>query len=166
MDDFYNALVSENSSIPQEYDWYAPLIGDWDFDYYDGRDGGRHICGEWIFRRILEGAGVEDLFICPSRATKDENPQPDGEYGVAVRMFDSERKCYNMVYTQGNFMARLEVHCENDKIVCTVLDWENEKWVFSEITENSFRWNNITVLEDGTWRNNCDIYAKRKQLRR
>lgn len=166
MDDFYNALVSSDAEnkIPTEYDWYAPLIGDWDFDYYDTDDNNnkRHVKGEWIFRRILEGSGIEDLFICPSRETKDNNPQPDGEYGLAVRMFDSERKCYNMVYTQSSFMARLEVRKENDKIVCTMLDKPNEKWVFSDICKNSFHWNNITVADNGTWKINCDIIAKRK----
>ena len=36
------------------------------------------IKGEWIFRRVLEGAGVQDIFIFPSRATKDKQPLPDG----------------------------------------------------------------------------------------
>lgn len=77
MDTFFEALVSDKTlNIPDEYDWFAPLIGDWDFDYYDGYDNPeiRHMKGEWIFRRVLEGAGIEDLFICPSRATKDINP--------------------------------------------------------------------------------------------
>lgn len=30
--------------------------------------------GEWIFRRILEGAGIEDVFICSSRKPDQKIP--------------------------------------------------------------------------------------------
>ena len=84
MDSFVDALLSgKTDRIPDEYDWFAPLIGDWDCDYYDEPEEGRnrHVKGEWLFRRILEGTGVQNIFIFPSRATKETEPQPDGEYG-------------------------------------------------------------------------------------
>ena len=63
---FSEALLStEVNRIPEEYDWFAPLLGDWDCDYYDeepGR-GKRHVKGEWIFRRVLDGTGIQDIFI-------------------------------------------------------------------------------------------------------
>ena len=38
MDTFSEALLSsESGRIPEEYDWFAPLVGDWDCDYYDGK---------------------------------------------------------------------------------------------------------------------------------
>lgn len=166
-DEFVNALLGEcvTEKIPLEYDLYAPLIGDWDFDYYDTREdrSTRHVEGEWIFRRILEGAGIEDLFICPSRATRESNPQPDGEYGVAIRMYNPNHHGYDMAYACNGFMTRLEVHGENGKIVCTIKDQPREKWVFSEITENTFHWQNGTLLESGEFEAHCDIYARRKQ---
>ncbi len=81
-DTFSEALLSSASGrIPDEFDWFAPLIGDWDCDYYDEliNHQKRHVKGEWIFRRILEGTGVQDIFIFPSRSTKEANPQPDGD---------------------------------------------------------------------------------------
>ena len=71
------ALLSEKTDrIPDEYDWFAPLLGDWDCDYFDEPSEGhkRHVKGEWLFRRILEGAGIQDIFIFPSRATKETEP--------------------------------------------------------------------------------------------
>ena len=91
MDTFSEALLSESTGrIPDAYDWFAPLIEDWDCDYYDEPEKGRkrHVAGEWIFRRILEGTGVQDVFIFPSRRTKEDDPQPDGEYGTSLRMFN------------------------------------------------------------------------------
>lgn len=165
MDTFFEALVSDKTNIiPTEYDYFAPLLGDWEFDYYDGYDSPevRHAKGEWIFRRILEGAGIEDIFVCPSRATRETNPQPDGEYGVAIRMFNAEKNCYDMVYTTVGYMTNLTFVKEKENLIGTLNDDKNSKWVFSEITDNTFRWQNITVLENGKWRVNCDIYAKRK----
>lgn len=164
MENFEEALVGEKiNKIPEEYDWFAPLIGDWNFDYYDGNEQtNRKIKGEWIFRKILNGTAIEDLFICPSRETMYTNPQPDGEYGVAIRVFNNTTKCYDMVYTCEKYMRNLHFNKEGEKLVGTVLDNVNEKWVFSEITKDTFHWQNVTVLESGEWQINSNVYGKRK----
>ena len=58
-------MSEKTDRIPEEFDWFAPLIGDWDCDYYDEliNNQKRHVKGEWIFRRILEGVGVQDSFL-------------------------------------------------------------------------------------------------------
>lgn len=164
MDRFMNSLLSEKTNkIPEEYDWFAPLIGDWEFDYSDGCDDSlRVVQGEWMFRRVLNGTGIEDLFICPSRETMLVNPQPDGEYGVAIRMFNSTKKCYDMVYACEKYMRNVQFRLEGEKLVGTVLDNPTEKWVFSDITSDTFHWQNITCLENGEWLINSNVYAKRK----
>ena len=160
MDMFYEALLEEKKGvIPEEYDWYAPLIGDWRFDYSDA--SGRTLEGEWFFRKVLEGTAVEDIFICPSRETKEINPQPDGEYGVAIRMYNAEKHCYDMTYICTKDTIRLEVHKVHGKIECTVLDSPANKWVFSDITSDTFHWQNITVLDHGDWKVNCEVFAAR-----
>jgi len=165
MDEFSQALLSsdKNSIIPEEYDWYAPLIGNWDFDYYDSYHGeDRHVKGEWLFRRVLNGMAIEDLFICPSRDTRDKELQPDGEYGAAIRMFNTEKKCYDMTYVCSKYTRFLEIQKEHSKIICTDINKPTEKWVFSEITTNTFHWQNVTVLENGAWKINSNVYARRK----
>ena len=162
MSEFEQALVSDRRSpiVPPEDDWYAPLLGDWDFDYSE--PSGRRVKGEWLFRRALDGMAIEDLFICPSRATRDLDPQPDGEYGAAIRMYRPERHCYDMTYVCSKYTKRLEVRKEGAYIACTVLDCPTEKWVFSELTGDTFHWQNVTVLENGTWKVNCEVRARRK----
>lgn len=46
MDRFAEALLSRqaNHALPLEDDWFAPLLGDWEFDYQDR--GGRRLQGE------------------------------------------------------------------------------------------------------------------------
>ncbi|MBR3642678.1 MAG: hypothetical protein IKN57_04125, partial [Parasporobacterium sp.] len=155
-------LSGKTDKIPDGYDWFAPLLGDWDCDYYDGPDGRRrHVKGEWIFRRVLDGAGIQDIFIFPSRATRELQPQPDGEYGSSLRMFNHFENCYDVVYTCDHCMKRLRFTKENEKLVGKVLDEENAYWIFSEITENSFKWENVMISGDGTRTPVCEIYGKR-----
>ena len=164
MDTFSDALLSPKSDrIPEEYDWFAPLIGDWDCDYYDELIGNqkRHVKGEWLFRRVLEGAGVQDVFIFPSRSTKETDPQPDGEYGTSLRMFNSKQHCYDVVYTCPGTMKRLCFTKEGDSLSGKVLDEESTCWVFSHITANSFHWEYVTLRPDGSRQLVCEIFGKR-----
>lgn len=164
MDTFSEALLSEKTDkTPDAYDWFAPLLGDWDCDYFDEPEKGcqRHVVGEWIFRRILEGAGVQDVFIFPSRSTKITDPQPDGEYGTSLRMFNKERCCYDVVYTCERCMKRLTFTKQQDRLVGEVLDEDHAFWIFSEITSDRFRWENVRFREDGSKELVCEIIGKR-----
>lgn len=166
MDIFSDALLSETAGkIPAEYDWFAPLIGDWDCDYYDDLidNKRRHVKGEWIFRRILEGAGIQDIFIFPSRETREAAPQPDGEYGTSLRMFNKKNGCYDTVYTCERCMKRLCFTKEGDKLVGKVLEEEHTYWIFSDITADSFRWENVEIYPDGSRKLICEIFGRRQQ---
>ena len=164
MDTFADTLVSgRTGKIPDDYDWFAPLIGDWDCDYYDEPEPGhrRHVKGEWIFRRILEGTGIQDVFIFPSRSTKETNPQPDGEYGTSLRMFNRENRCYDVVYTCERCMKRLTFTQEGDRLAGRVLDEKGAFWIFSDLSEDRFRWGNIEISETGERELVCEIFGKR-----
>ncbi len=161
---FSDALLSSVSDrIPGEYDWFAPLLGDWDCDYYDEPVPGqkRHVKGEWIFRRILEGTGVQDVFIFPSRSTKETDPQPDGEYGTSLRLFNRDRHCYDVVYACAGTMKRLCFKKEGTRLVGKVLDEEATYWIFSDITGDSFRWEYVTPDPDGSRKLVCEIFGRR-----
>ena len=89
MDTFSEALLSaKTDKIPDEFDWFAPLIGDWDCDYYDE-------------------------------------------------------------YVKG------------ERLVGKVLSEESTYWIFSDITENSFRWEYVINKPDGSKELVCEIEGKR-----
>lgn len=78
MKEFEEALTSQGKhpSIPEEDNWFGPLVGTWDMEWIDGHgtEQERHVPGEWIFSWVLEGTAIQDIFICPSRqAQEDEN---------------------------------------------------------------------------------------------
>ena len=162
MNTFADALLSDKTDrIPDEFDWFAPLIGDWDCDYFDEYEGvKRQVKGEWLFRRILEGTGIQDVFIFPSRSTKEAEPQPDGEYGTSVRMFNKDKQCYDVVYMCDHILKQLCFRKEGDKLRGEVLG-DNAFWSFTDITEDSFRWEYMQYHEDGSKELVCEILAKR-----
>ncbi len=161
IDNFTSALISTKANIKKEYDWFAPLVGDWNFEYTDDIGGGRKVEGEWFFRRILEGNGIQDIFICPSRSSRESNPQPDGEYGISIRIFNEKELCYDVLYTCGRYSKNLKFKIEKGILTGTLNDNPAEKWRFTEIRENTFTWQNITITEEGEIHINCEVKAKR-----
>lgn len=158
MDAFVNALLgpARSAVIPPEDDWFAPLLGDWAFDYRE--PGGRELRGEWFFRRVLDGTAIQDLFICPMRGAA---PQPDGEYGAAIRVYDPGERCYEMTYVCTKYTKRLRVCREGERIACTLLEDPRSQWVFTEITADTFHWQNHTRLESGELKVHCEVFARR-----
>ena len=119
------------------------------------------MAGEWIFRRILEGTGVQDVFIFPSRDTMKTDPQPDGEYGTSLRMYNREKGRYDVVYTCERCMKRLTFTRQGNSLTGEVLDEENAFWIFSGITSDRFHWENVLIRDDGSQKLVCEIFGKR-----
>lgn len=130
-------------------------------EFYDSEPNSQRLKGEWFFRRVLEGAAIEDIFIRPSREAKELDLQPDGEYGAAIRMYDQSKRRYDMTYDCTKYAKRLEVRKEQGAIIYIVPDDPAEKHVFSDMTKSTFHWQNIRVLENGIWRVNREVFASR-----
>lgn len=166
MKEFVNALVStdRNPLIPAEKDYFGRLIGEWDFEWRDHlrTKEERSVKGEWIFSRILDGTGIQDIFICPSREERKKLKLPDAEYGTTIRTYRPATGNWEIYYCCSNENTRLEAVLEGDKIVLTEREEGAMKWVFSEITENSFHWQNI-MYEDNDWILCCDCRAVRRR---
>src|SRR3712207_8441757 len=91
MDNFYEALIGKKS---KKKTIFSPLIGEWEIEWIDGKgtENERHVIGEWLFSEILSGQGIQDIFICPSRAERLINPQPDAEYGTTIRVYNPKKQ--------------------------------------------------------------------------
>ena len=162
--EFYKALVGEKK---QKKNIFSDLIGEWDIEWVDGKgtEKERHIIGEWIFSEILNGDGIQDIFICPSREERVSNPQPDAEYGTTIRMYNPNKQKWDICYTCLGKMVYLEAEKVEDKIVLTNIS--NDKginlWVFDDISPSKFHWENKTSFDNGkTWITNGEVFAKRR----
>lgn len=172
MCEFTAALISKERShkIPEEFDYFGQFIGEWDIEWIDNRgtEKERHVKGEWIFSWVLEGTAIQDLFICPSRDERLLNPQPDAEYGTTIRIYNPEKKSWDVFYGCRGSVNLLESAKVDDCIVlnCTSIKGENRKmkWVFSEITDTSFHWSNMVSLDCGeTWSVKGELYGVRRK---
>ena len=108
MNDFVEALVSEGRSpeLPEEHDWFGGLVGTWRLDYFD-RNLSSSVEGEWIFGRVLEGMGIQDVIILPARDARTETPHPLTEYGTSLRIFNPGTRAWDVAYGYAGKIFRL-----------------------------------------------------------
>lgn len=165
MGEFSTALISQerNLIIPEDKDWFGPLVGVWDFEWIDGHgtDQERHVPGEWIFSRVLDGTAIQDLFICPSRKERIIKTYPDAEYGTTLRIYNPSTQAWDIFYGCTGAAERLEAKMEDGKIVLTGLSEYKQKWIFSDITEQSFHWEKFAMTDDEHWEKRGEVLATR-----
>lgn len=151
MKDFLEALTSEqkHKAIPEAFDYFGKLIGSWNIDYVDNSNS-RVLKGEWHFSRVLEGMAIQDVIVLPGF-----------EYGTTLRVYNPETHAWDVAYCYTGKIMRFEARKQDGKIVLTNIDDERRKWVFAEIEDNHFHWQDVTVEEDGRWCVKFDLFAER-----
>ena len=138
-----NSITSEKSLANGDLDWNDRL----------NTSTPRRVKGEWIFSWVLDGMAVQDVFIVPSRAERLTDIQPDAAYGTTIRLFNIERQVWEIFYGCPEECARLEARKEGDEIILTEITSKAMKWIFSDITDNSFTWRSIAKSPAGDWIN-------------
>ena len=66
-----------------------------------------------------------------------------------------------IVYTCDTCMKRLTFRQDGGRLAGRVLDEEGAYWVFSDITQDSFHWENLLLRADGSRELVCEIFGKR-----
>ena len=156
MDGFVNSLISEkrHGIIPEEYDYFGFLIGEWDFKWHDNiGDKSESIAdGKWIFSRVLEGRAVQDTFV-----TSKKNPdtgEMEREYGTTIRIYNPINRNWDIFYGCTGEAVQLVAEKEDDQIVITCVTpiGFQMKWIFFDIQKDTFKWKNIRSTDNGkTW---------------
>ena len=166
MNEFCEALVSEtkNEALPEAMDWFGALIGEWDFTWHANIGMNNELTqkGEWIFSRVLNGFGIQDLFIVPSREERKRLNMPNAEYGTTIRMYNPYSDNWEIYYTCVGEYTRLSAENTDGKIIITETSEKKMKWIFSDITEHSFHWQNWMQDDSGEWVVRCDCLATRR----
>ncbi|MCL2626409.1 MAG: hypothetical protein FWD46_06310 [Cystobacterineae bacterium] len=172
-EDFVEVLLAKEraASIPEEDDWYGGLIGEWEFEWVDheGAPEERHVQGEWLFARALEGRAIVDLFICPSRKERKRSASSENEeYGLSIRTYSPQTHSWHVCHASSGMPEQLvAIRESNGDIVQTsaVDKGYVAVWRFSKLTADSFCWTN-RISEDGgkTWELVGEVFAKRRNL--
>ncbi len=166
MNEFAKALCSntKNERIFEKYDFFGSLIGEWDILWKDHLEDHepRHVKGEWIFSRVLDGTAVQDLFIVPSRAERLRDKQPDAEYGTTLRIFNPKTMAWDIFYGCMGEAIRLTACKVGEEIILTENITEKMRYVFFEITTDAFLWKKEQMNGQGEWKVVAQVTAKRR----
>lgn len=165
------ALIADapNEQLKEKLNLFGQFIGEWDFEWIGYNPDGttQKVNGEWIFGWVLEGRVIQDVWIIPSRENRGKPGMPEGEYGTTLRFYSATEDKWKVVWV-GPARDKLNTFIAqkiNDEIILESTNEKNfqMKWIFSEITENSFHWRSI-ISEDGQeWNLAQEMNVKRKE---
>jgi hypothetical protein len=148
---------------------FGQLVGSWDFDWtgFSPDDGSTQTAsGEWHFGWALEGRAVHDVYIAPPLARRDAAPSV-GEYGETMRFYDPAIDAWRVAFSgvQAGTLRTFEARQVGDEIVMECTNSERPmKWIFSEITLDSFHWRSEEQSGDGgTWRLREEMDVRRRR---
>lgn len=147
--------------IPAEADLYGWLVGSWELEVvrYGVDVRGRGIRGEAHFGWVLEGRAVQDVWIMKAEGIVNT-------YGMTFRVWDPSIAAWRVTWTNpitgrrdeligrrgGKELVQIGTHQDGTPI----------RWMFTEITPDSFRWTGDALEPDGiTWKPEAEFHARR-----
>ena len=171
-DSFLEVLSRSGRSpeIPESLDVYGWLIGGWELDVYHYKAvdvAALRIKGEVHFGWVLEGRAVQDVWIMPRRSERTTNlDKSNNMYGTTLRVWDPAIQAWHITWINpvtGHREEQIGRRCGKDVVqVGARPDGTPTRWMFTEITPDSFHWTGESLLPDGkTWKLEGEFRAKR-----
>ena len=156
--------------LKEKQDLYGQIVGDWDILECrsleeDGSWSSER--GKVHWRWILEGRAVQDVWSTIDKASGREIPG-----GTTVRFYDQKIDAWKSVWispVQGVVKVFTGRKTGDEIIVVKKRNDEDKegylvKWIFSEITRDSFRWRAERSYDSGrTWEMNEEMRIRRSE---
>lgn len=168
-----DALLAEGRSpeVPEAADAYGWLVGSWDLDvrHYWVDVSSRGLEGEVHFAWVLEGRAVQDVWIMPRLADRSAGlDRSFNTYGTTLRVWDAAIQAWRVTWIDPVNGARNDLigrwHGRDVVQLGTHTDGTPIRWMFTEITPDSFRWTGESLEADGhTWKLQGEFRAKRRR---
>lgn len=144
---------------------FGQFVGDWDIveARYPQADGTEiRLSGEVRFGWVLDGRAIQDVWI-----THHENPPRPVSAGTTIRFYDPKINVWHCIWVAPplGIMQTFVARDVDSEIVLegTITDGYPERWIFSEITRNSFHWRSIESNDDmKTWRLTEEMRIERR----
>jgi hypothetical protein len=147
---------------------YDALLGDWNVDVVDyDPDGSRRTTnGEWHFAWVLEGRAIQDVFIVPPRGAREGQPIQGNRCGTTVRVYDPAADVWRITWINpvSGAINTLMGRKQGEEIVQEGKDADGSlnRWIFSDVTAQSFRWRGEVSTDEGkTWRLGAEFFGRR-----
>jgi hypothetical protein len=117
------------------------------------------------FAWALGGRAIQDVWIAPSRAERANGR--DGEWGTTLRFYDETIDAWRSTWIGPHnrvvmpFLGR----AVEDEIILegSFEEGVRTRWIFSEVTADSFSWRAVDSNDDGaTWNLLQEMKARRR----
>ncbi len=145
---FCSLLLSEEpaAAIPEGQRLFEPLIGSWDLRvrWFDETGAvSRETSGEWHFVRVLDGRGLQDVWIVPGAEERQRGRDAE-EYGTSIRFYDPAIDAWRSTWIgprRGVVVLFIGRPSEDGISLETTDDAAVPmRWSFHDIGADSFRW--------------------------
>jgi hypothetical protein len=169
---FHRALRATNRSpdLPESMDAYGWLVGSWDLDVqrYWGVDvSAQRLTGEVHFDWVLEGRGIQDVWIMPRLQDRVGPVDPTRNmYGTTLRVWDPTIRAWRITWHNpagDHHETQIGRRIGRDIVqIGTRADGTPTRWRFTDVTADAFRWLGEALEPDGTtWRLEGEFRARR-----
>jgi hypothetical protein len=169
---FHDVLAATRRAapIPESQDAYGWLIGSWELDvlHYWGADvSALGLKGEAHFGWVLEGFAVQDVWIMPRRSDRTGTLDKKlNMYGTTLRVWDPTIEAWRITWRNpagDHHEEQIGRRAGKDIVqVGTRPGGTPTRWMFTEITPDSFRWTGESLAPDGrTWVLEGEFRARR-----
>lgn len=150
---------------------YGQFVGDWIADAVEYAEDGTRKQSKWDIRFdwVLEGRAIQDLWITPVRGEDAVSwHEPGNRYSTTIRTYDPKMDAWHIVWINppGGYIIRQIGRSAGDEIVQmgeADSNGHKSRWVYRDITPDSFRWCNEKTADGGnTWKLVQEMIARRK----
>ena len=166
--------AGRSPEIAESDDAYGWLVGSWQLHVRHYRSDVRALGlkGEVHFAWILEGRAIQDTWIMAPRALRPTYiNRTENMYGTTLRIWDPAIGAWRVTWINpitgqrdeligrrlGNELVQIGRHADGTPI----------RWIFRDITPDSFRWTGEALDLDGhTWNLEAEFHARRMQPQR
>ena len=154
-----------NKDYPDKMMLYGRLVGDWRVEYtaYSADEKKQPtITGEWHFGWALEGRAVADVWIMPGRLERQKPGAPKGEWGTTIRYYDPKIDAGTSFLSGRHTTTSMYSWLASKAMEGKDADGKPSRWIFSDITPDSFRWRAVSSDDNGTtWKLREEMLAHR-----
>jgi hypothetical protein len=162
------SATGPHPSLGRQAETYGRMIGSWQGEMVDHFSSStpqtRSV--EAHFDWVLEGRAVQDVWITPARTERASSAKRTVDwYGATLRVYDPKAELWRVTWHDPASGQRIELEGRaqgNDVVQLGIRAGRLIRWTFSEIRNDSFKWQGHALEDDGnTWRLEVDIRFKR-----
>ena len=151
---------------------FGRLVGSWDLEMTAHESNGttRRFIGEWHFAWVLGGRGIQDVLVSRPAPEDAGAGEKRGGIGTTLRVYVPEDDTWWVVFADpwDREFNVLQASEDDGRIVqrgklSAAHEGRRFEWVFSDITDSSFKWHGRDSDDDGrTWRLVQEISGRRR----